>query len=344
MKTRLFSLLVLAGMLLAACAPSGAQPTEATQIPVVVNDEALVAEGRVEPVHYAETAFNVGGVVSEILVAEGQQVKNGQVLIRVGNETDKSYADAQLELANAQKAFNDLVNSRDTDFAKAVIDLKDAQEAHKKADDYLKYLQTSQKVPQTETRAFLIQTWKGYQYTYKTKNFKGPAPEDWIIEAGNDLALKKAELDEAQRVYDRLKDGPDSDELTLLEARLNVARSKVASFEVIAPFDGVIAKLSAKVGGSVNAGESAVTIADYSKWIIKTTDVTELDVVKLKEGQPVTITLDAIPDVTLNGEIKSISQTFGENQGDVVYEVVVTLNDGHPNMRWGMTAVVKFNK
>jgi hypothetical protein len=31
-----------------------------------------------------------------------------------------------------------------------------------------------------------------------------------------------------------------------------------------------------------------------------------------------------------------------ENQGDIVYEVTVTLNDTHPAMRWGMTASVVF--
>ena len=64
----------------------------------------------------------------------------------------------------------------------------------------------------------------------KTKSFKGPAPEDWIIEAQNDLALKKAKMDEAQRTYDRLKGGVDADQLTVLEARLDAAKAGVAAF------------------------------------------------------------------------------------------------------------------
>ena len=64
--------------------------------------------------------------------------------------------------------------------------------------------------------------------------------------------------------------------------------------------------------------------------------------VNIQEGQPVTVVLDAIPDVTLKGEVQSISQTFAEKQGDVVYEVTVRLNDTHPDILWGMTAVVKF--
>ena len=275
---------------------------------------------------------------------EGQPVKKGQPVIRLGDESDTNYAAAQLELVSAQKAWDDLLNSRDADFAKAVIDLKDAKEAYDKADDYLYYLQNSRRVPQTENRVYLIQTQRGYEYRYKTRNFKGPAPEDWIVEAENDLALKKADLEKVQRAYDRVKDGPDTDQLPLLDARLNAAKAGVAAFEVIAPFDGVVAELNAKTGSSINAGETAVKIADTSSWIVVTTDVTEIDVVKLKEGQPVTVTLDAIPDVKLKGEVLSIGQSFSENQGDIVYEVTVLLTDTNPAMRWGMTAAVKFEK
>ena len=55
-----------------------------------------------------------------------------------------------------------------------------------------------------------------------------------------------------------------------------------------------------------------------------------------------TVTLDALPDTELNGEILSIGQNYAENQGDIVYEVTILLTDTHPAMRWGMTAAVKF--
>jgi len=83
-------------------------------------------------------------------------------------------------------------------------------------------------------------------------------------------------------------------------------------------------------------------VADFSSWLVKTTDLTEIDVVNLAEGQPVTVTLDALPEVELKGEILSIGQNYSENQGDVVYEVTILLTDTHPAMRWGMTAAVKF--
>src|SRR5215208_1730414 len=343
--TWLTVLMTITLLLVSACS----SPAEASQEPTatvsaVTDSSGIIAEGRVEPLQYAEIAFNASGVVSEVLVQKGQAVKQGEPLIQLGDESDTNYAAAQLELVSAQKALNDLQNTAGTDLAQAVIDLKDAREDHEKAVDYLAYLKNENKVPQTETRSFLVQTWKGYEYRYKTKSFKGPAPEDWIVEAENDLALKKAEFDTAQRTYDRLKSGVDADQFAVLEARFEAAKAGVAAFSVIAPFEGVVANLKAKAGSSIQAGEIAVTVADFSSWLVKTTDLTEIDVVELTQGQPVVVTLDALPGKELQGNILSIGQSYAENQGDVVYEVVVVLTDSEPAMRWGMTAEVKFEQ
>jgi len=343
MKRAFIMVLLYGSLLLGSCSPAGSAATPTTEvIPPVMADSTIIAEGRLEPVHYADIAFTASGRISEVLVEEGQEVKRGDELIRLGDSSDTQYAAAQLELVSAQKALNDLVNASGADLAQAVIDLKEAREEFDRAENYLTYLQNEDKVPQTETRSYLVQTRRGYEYRTRTKHFKGPAPKDWIIEAENDLALKKAELDSAQRTYDRLKGGADSEQLAVLEARLQAAEAGVAAFSVIAPFDGVVADLNAKLGGSINAGEPAVTVADFSQWLVKTTDLTEIDVVALSEGQPVSVTLDAIPDAALTGEVLSIGQTFSENQGDIVYDVTILLTETHPSMRWGMTAAVTF--
>ena len=335
-------LVIFAGLMLCGCGSGVKAAAESTPISTVIADDTVIAEGRVEPTSYADIAFNTSGSISEVLVKEGESVIKDQPLIRLGDESDTNYAAAQLELVSAQKAWDDLVNSRDAEFAQTIIDLKDAKEEYDKADDYLTYLQNAKKVPQTQTKVFLIQNWKGYEYRYKIRNFKGPAPQDWIIEAENDLALKKSTMDNLQRAYDRMKDGPDKEQVPLVEARLEAAKAGVAAFEVTAPFDGVVAKLDAKLGSTINAGQVAVTTADMSSWTVVTTDVTEINVVKLKEGQPVTVTLDAIPDVEMKGTVLSIGQNYEKNQGDIVYKVTIVLTDVDPAVRWGMTAEVKF--
>jgi multidrug resistance efflux pump len=344
MKYRLMITVMALSLFVSACSGAGQPPADATPtaLPDAIAESTITAEGRLEPVRFAEIAFTASGVVSEVLVKEGQAVKQGDILVQLGDASDTNYAAAQLEVANAEQALVDLKNAAGKDLAQVVIDLKEAREEYAEAENDLQYLTTKNKVWQTETRRVLAQTAGGYKYRTSTRSFRAPVPQDWIIDAENDLALKKAQMEDLQRSYERLKDGVDKDELAVLEARLQAAKAGVAAFSVIAPFDGIVAKVNAKTGGSINAGETAVTVADFSDWLVKTTDLTEIDVVKLSEGQPVLVTLDALPDVELKGEILSIAQNYSENQGDVVYKVAILLNDSHPAMRWGMTAAVEF--
>jgi multidrug resistance efflux pump len=157
------------------------------------------------------------------------------------------------------------------------------------------------------------------------------------------VALKKAEMEELQNTVNRMKEnGVDSEQLALLEAELDAAKAELAAFEITAPFDGTVAKMNARAGSSIRAGEVAVILTDFSSWLVKTTDLTEIDVVALTENDPVRVRLDALPGAELKGTVLAIGQSYLENQGDIVYEVTVLLNDTHPAMRWGMTANVTF--
>jgi multidrug resistance efflux pump len=153
----------------------------------------------------------------------------------------------------------------------------------------------------------------------------------------------------SQKEYDLLSSGSDAGDKAIAEAQYEAARANLAAaqaaladVELTAPFDGTVAGLKVKTGESVTPGQIAASLADFSGWIIKTTDLTELDVVNITEGQAVLIALDAFPEEILNGKVQLIGQNYSEKQGDVVYEVTVELTDSLPDMRWGMTAVVKF--
>ena len=64
----------------------------------------------------------------------------------------------------------------------------------------------------------------------------------------------------------------------------------------------------------------------------------------IKVGQTVAVKFDALPDVTLKGEVESISSVSQVKSGDVVYPVKVKLLESDPRLRWGMTAAVSFDK
>ena len=145
----------------------------------------------------------------------------------------------------------------------------------------------------------------------------------------------KAQLAQAQKDYDSLQDPSFAEDTA-------GTRAALANAEVRAPFAGTLTNLDLKVGEFAASGQPVLTVADLSSWVVKTTDLTEIDVVNLSEGQAVDLTLDALPDVTLKGNILSIAQNYTEKQGDIVYKVTVLLTDNNPAIRWGMTAQVKF--
>ena len=118
MKRKCISALISLSLLLTACSSAGSAATPTAEAaPTVVGDSTIIAEGRLEPIHYAEIAFTASGRISEVLVQEGQTVRKGDELIRLGDASDTQYAAAQLELVSAQKALTDLTHSAGTDFA-----------------------------------------------------------------------------------------------------------------------------------------------------------------------------------------------------------------------------------
>ena len=62
------SIIIFTGLLLGACGSGGGETASSTPIPTVMADTAIVAEGRLEPLHYVDIAFNANGTVSEVLI------------------------------------------------------------------------------------------------------------------------------------------------------------------------------------------------------------------------------------------------------------------------------------
>jgi len=329
-------MVILFGLLLSACGAAPSAAPAATAIPTVLADTAIISEGRLEPVRYAEIALNASGLVSEVLVTEGQQVKAGDVIARLESSEAKTLvtaqAEASQELTAAYQAVRDAQFKLDnfdipSDFTgltptQAVSGTLDRLNTARQAYEPYRHLGANNSTGR-EYKKRLDDAWAKYRRAILWMEF----------ESSTETA--QARLAQAQKDYDSLQD-PDFGENTA------GARAALANAEVRAPFPGIITTLDLKVGEYASAGQPVVTIADMSRWVVKTTDLTEIDVVKLAEGQPVTITLDALPDKSLKGNVLSIGQNYSTNQGDVVYEVTVLLTEAEPAMRWGMTTAVKF--
>jgi multidrug resistance efflux pump len=124
-------------------------------------------------------------------------------------------------------------------------------------------------------------------------------------------------------------------------ASRDAALAMLSKMNLRAPFAGKVARLSVEPGQVVNAGSPVVTIADLSGWLVETTDLTELKVVAVEVGLPVSVRVDALPEVVLRGHVTDIAAVSTLVRGDVTYKVTIRLDD-RPDLplRWGMTAFV----
>lgn len=123
-------------------------------------------------------------------------------------------------------------------------------------------------------------------------------------------------------------------------AAVEQARAGLADTELRAPFAGTLALLYVREGEVVTAGTPVAALADLSAWQIETDDLTELDIVGVQEGDPVSLTFDAIPGLELPGHVVRVKPLGEEKLGDVTYTVVVVPEELDPRLKWRMTTVV----
>jgi multidrug resistance efflux pump len=342
--------LLAISLLLSACGAGTKVTATPATIPTVKADNVIISEGRVEPIHYAEIALNSNGLVSEVLSKEGDEVKAGQVIARLQNSQavtlETAQANALQSLTDAYQAVRDAQFKLDNfdvpaDFSgmtptQAVTQrLDELNTARNNFEPYKDLSERKLKLTGSEqengvikdiakqTKKQLDDAWERYRKAVQWLDL------DSAVQTAN------AQLVQAQKDYDSLQDPSFSEDTA-------GTRAALANAEVRAPFSGTLTNLDLKVGEFAASGTPVLTVADLSSWVVKTTDLTEIDVVNLSEGQTVDITLDAIPNVTLKGNVLSISNNYTEKQGDIVYQVSVLLTDNNPAIRWGMTAQVKF--
>jgi HlyD family secretion protein len=158
------------------------------------------------------------------------------------------------------------------------------------------------------------------------------------------LDAAQAMVDQSQASLDKLRVGASMNDLAVAaaevqraQAAVQLAQAALDETELRAPFNGVVASLDLKTGEYVAPGAPTIHLADLSTWQIETTDLTELDVGRVRVGSPVTMTFDAIPGLELMGRVSRI-RPLGENkQGDITYVVTITPDRQDARLRWNMT-------
>ena len=159
----------------------------------------------------------------------------------------------------------------------------------------------------------------------------GPTPAE--------IAVLEANLDDAMREWQRIEDGPTADDIAAVEARIAAAKALLASAEITAPFAGVITEVNVSLREQTNSGDIAFRLDDLSQLFVDLR-VSEIDINSVVIGQEVVLTYDAVLAKKYQGKVVAISPVGTETGGVVIFEVTIELLDADEAIRPGMTASV----
>lgn len=137
---------------------------------------------------------------------------------------------------------------------------------------------------------------------------------DKILELENDTLAQNS-----QQYQLNLKDS---------QLSLDAQVKQLNDYNILSPISGKVIKKSYKAGDTVNAGTSStvlMTVADLSKMVF-TISVDELDIAKVKVGQKVDVTADALPGVKFEGEVTNVALDGTTSNGVTTYPVKVTIS------------------
>ena len=160
-----------------------------------------------------------------------------------------------------------------------------------------------------------------------------------IAEADANLAVAEANLLEAQREWERLKDGPDPDDIRAAEVRIEAIEQAMSLVEIKAPFTGTVTEVNSKIGDLVSAGTAAFRIDDFSRLLVDV-EVPEVDINRILPGQIVKLTFDAISDLEYTGQVIEVARVGTTSSSGVDFTVTIELLDADENVLPGMTAAV----
>lgn len=157
------------------------------------------------------------------------------------------------------------------------------------------------------------------------------------------IAIVNAERSIAEKTetFNKLKNGPS--DLDIQSQKLSVkqrenslldAKEKLADYSIRAPFDGIVTKIIAKVGDQVSSSAIA-TLVTHQK--IAEISLNEVDVAKIKDGQKVTLTFDAVPDLSITGGVAQIDTIGTITQGVVTYNVKIGFDTQDERVKSGMS-------
>lgn len=155
----------------------------------------------------------------------------------------------------------------------------------------------------------------------------------------NAIATAEQNLASAQASFDQKVSHARPEDVAVARASLNSAYLAYDNTLIKAPFSGIIGSVSVQAGEQVSSGTSVASLATTSK--IADLLFNEVDITKIKIGQKVDLTFDAIPDLTLPGTVSEIDTLGTQNQNVVSFKVRIVFDGDDDRVKSGMSVTAR---
>ena len=351
----------------------GTSPTTASS-----SGGAVIASGEVVPAEQVQVGFAATGVVAEVNVKEGDLVKPGQILASQQNIDLLNLAikSAQQNLLVAQKNLDSLKTTAASNLAKAQLAVASAQKTydeavkHRKVKDYHRCDQNTidlygQLLSDAQDRLKRLQdNNEGSNTTYLKKLTAAQSEVDVansnylyclnftpqeVAESDASIAVADTTLKDAKARVEILTagNGIDPDETARLQAAITSAQLALANAQsaleratLKAEFAGTAISVDVKPGQSVLPGQVLITLCSLDNLRVETTDLSETDISRVRVGQSAKVTVAALGK-QVTGKVLRIVPKASKVGGDVVFKVIIALDEQPEGLLWGMSTKVE---
>lgn len=354
---------------------------DATPAPRLVSSGGnVVASAVLVPAQEAHLAFAAGGMVVKVNAKVGDRVTAGYILVELDDtlarlEVERAQrvlreltspaavAAAEQAVANAQEAYDEAKKKAESlnrrfadnvtrDYLEAQVTLaQQALDLAREAYNRTRGLSSADPA-RAKAAADLYNAQKAYNTALANLNWFTEKPsETEVARITADLNAASAALQEAKWYLAALKgealpgeaSGAQLAQLQQARADLNAAQVRLAQTRLTAPIDGIVAQVDVIAGEYAAPGKVLIVLSNVDQLQVKTTDLSERDVTKVKVGEPAVILIDAL-NREFSGTVISISPLASVLGGDVVYEVTLAFDEQPVGALAGMTADVRFGE
>lgn len=264
-------------------------------------DDAQV-EQYISPVN-----VKVAGYIKEIRFTEHQFVHKGDTILIID---DREYAialkQAEAQLMDARSGRKVIGNSVNTASSSATVLDASIEEAELRVEklerDYRRYSALLEKKASTPVIVEL----------YKTE----------LDMAKARVSALKRQREAARSTVSEVSQCQENADAAILraEAAVDMARLNLSYTVITAPADGYLGRRTIEQGQLVSPGQTITTlIPDSKKWVVA--NFKETQMARIRPGQKVEITVDAMPGKQFAGTVTAISQATGSK-----YSMVPTDN------------------